>query len=358
MPVDVRTVAAAALGRPVTSARLDARTPVDYDPFLAGRSVDRVTGEATLHGGELAPWSAIVKHTSGPGLAAAHRELDAYLNGAAGERAAQSLHAPALLAHDHGPEHVELWLQELRDEFDGRWPIARYGAAARHIARWTAHIGSGRPSSVAPHFAWAEHHGQPDRVPAAVAELHALRSMPAAPEIMTLLDDAGFARTEAMIARAATIIRAVNGLPQTLLHHDLVRSNLFAVSGSATAAIDWETVGPGPVGVELAPLVVGSVRRGEASSDDLADLERLVLDEYEQARMLTGGPTVDVRGAYQLALGLRWHVVLGTIRVFMQPTATRIRGSRPDEPRAESLRHLIALSRHLLVAADSRTHRR
>jgi len=82
MGTDLAAIAAAALGRPVASAQLTSWTPIGYDPFLAGRSVQRAQGIAALPGAGAAAgaaWSAIVKHTSGPGLDAARRELDAYV---------------------------------------------------------------------------------------------------------------------------------------------------------------------------------------------------------------------------------------------------------------------------------------
>ncbi len=80
---------------------------------------------------------------------------------------------------------------------------------------------------------------------------------------MAQLDDDGFERTQAMITSTDARVESLAEFPQSLLHHDLVRSNLFALKGAHTAAIDWENIGPGPLGVDLAPLVVGSVRRGE-----------------------------------------------------------------------------------------------
>jgi thiamine kinase-like enzyme len=138
-----------------------------------------------------------------------------------------------------------------------------------------------------------------------------------------------------------------------LLHHDLVRSNLFAVPGDRTVAIDWEVIGPGPLGVDLAPLVGGSVRRGEASGDDLPALERAVLDAYISALAAVGiSEAAAVDEAYRLALGLRWHVVLGTLTAFLDRQVTGIRGSRPTEPRDEGLRHMAILARHLLAASE------
>lgn len=186
-----------------------------------------------------------------------------------------------------------------------------------------------------------------------MAELERAGAAPAAHELMDLLGDPGFRRTRALVGTTVSRVRRLATFPQTLVHHDLVRSNLFALGPTSTAAIDWENVGRGPRGVNLAPLVVGSVRRGEAPAAGLAELEDVVLSGYEEGLRRAGVADVaDVRPAYRLALGLRWHTVLGTIGAWLDPSSTRIRGSRPDEPRAESLQHLLALSRHLLDAGE------
>lgn len=350
---DPALLAEAALGLTVTSAWITSRTPVAYDPFLAGRGIHRVTGGARLGSGGVAAWGAIVKQSAGTGLRASERELAAYVLGIAAARSDDTLGAPRLLATARRPGSVELWLEDLHDEYDGAWPPDRYGSAARHIARWDADLhNAGRLTGFDYEDAWAERHGQPQRVAEGLAQLAAIRSHSEAEALMELLNDSGFRRTEAMIATTSSRIATLAALPQTLLHHDLVRSNLFAVSGSGTAAIDWENVGHGPAGVDLAPLVCGSVRRGEASVDDLAHIEELVLDAYDQVWSADGRPSYDLRSAYRLALSLRWHVVLGTITAWLDPTVTHIRGSRPTEPRPESLRHLVALAGHLLEAAD------
>jgi Ser/Thr protein kinase RdoA (MazF antagonist) len=187
----------------------------------------------------------------------------------------------------------------------------------------------------------------------ALEELELLRSTSAAEELMELLADEGFARTRRMISSTVPRIARLGAFPQGLLHHDLVRSNLSACTPAMTSAIDWENVGRGPLGVDLAPLVVGSVRRGEASADDLPELERVVLSGYEDGLSAAGLDDAGAaRTAYRLALGLRWHVVLGTIRSWSDPTSVGMRGSRPEETRNEALRHLVVLSRHLLGASE------
>jgi len=347
------SVARELLGGGVRAARIRSRDVVEYDPYLSGREVERVGGVAEADDGARTAWTAFVKRTRGPGLRAARRELAAYRIGIADPDLGHGLRAPALLAADEGPEHVEIWLEELRDEHAGEWPIERFGVAARHIAAFDAWAATRPlPDDFDSEDAWAERHGQPQRVHEALAELDRHRHADGAASVMEVVDDDAFGRTESLIASTDERIARLATYPQTPLHHDLVRSNLFALADGSTAAIDWENVGHGPLGVDLAPLVVGSVRRGEATGDDLPQLERLVLDHYVEGLRESGiGGDDDVRAAYRLALGLRWHVVIGSIQTALDPSITRIRGSRPGESREEGLRHLLAVARHLLDAA-------
>ncbi len=350
-----RAVAERALGRPVAAASVTGRAAVAYDPFLAGRVVERVQGTAELRDGRRVPWSAIIKRTEGPGLRAARRELAAYRDGVATPGPSTGLRAPALLAWDERPDQVELWLEEVTDEHDGRWPVARFGIAARHIGAWDADAGRiPLPPGFDAEDAWAERHGQPERLPEALARLDGLRRQPGARDVMERLHDPGFRRIEALIRSTPARISRLATFEQTPLHHDLVRSNLFALGEASTAAIDWENVGRGPLGVDLAPLVIGSVRRGEASIDDLPAIERAVLEGYVGALAAAGiARAAEVRSAYRLALGLRWHVVLGAIGSCLDPCSWGMRGSRRDEPRDEALRHLIGVARHILDAGEA-----
>jgi hypothetical protein len=73
VPVDVVSVAAAALAQPVASAHVTTRTPVGYDPYLAGRDLEWLTGDAQIAGGVTRSWSAVVKRTTRAGMRAARR---------------------------------------------------------------------------------------------------------------------------------------------------------------------------------------------------------------------------------------------------------------------------------------------
>ena len=354
MPVNPLVAATAVLRRPVVTASVVSSQPVAYDPYLPGRRVDLVHGRAEFAATDAATWTAVVKRTTGVGIRAARRELAAYRDGIAPSVTRVGLRAPTLVAWDEGTDQVELWLEALSDEYGGQWPTARFELAARHIGEWDAHASQRPlPAGFDAEDAWAERHGQPERVPDAIERLDLLCRAATADRLMGLLDDPGFRRTGALIASTQARIDRLATFPRGPLHHDLVRSNLFALADGGTAAIDWENVGRGPLGVDLAPLVIGSVRRGEASADELLAIESTVLDGYIGAVTYAGVAGREaIVTAYRLALGLRWHVVLGTIGAWLDPGSTRIRGSRPQEQRAESLRHLVAVSRHILDAGE------
>ena len=359
--MDIRRAAEAALGRSVQTASIVSRTPISYDPYLPGRHVDRIVGVAETHDGMPTEWRAIAKRTEGPGVRAARRELNSYRMGIT-DAAGLPFRGPTLLAWNEEAEHVEIWLEQLDDEHGGLWDVDRFGIAARHIGTWVAATADRPiPDDFDSEDAWAERHGQPNRLDEATARLDALKRAPNAEGLADLLDDANFRRTQALIDSTPERIASLAAFPQTLLHHDLVRSNLFALSAGETAAIDWENVGRGPFGVDLAPLVIGSVRRGEASADDLPAIEEAVLGSYVAALRDHGDDNeADVRAAYRLAIGLRWHVVLGAIGSWLDPTSWGMRGSRRDEPRDDALGHLVKLTRHIidLGLADDPMRRR
>jgi hypothetical protein len=353
--VDLAAIAAAALGRQVVRSEIVRREPLAYDPFVAGRSVERVTGRAMDSGSSAAawvPWTAIVKRTRAEDLVAARRELWAYTQEIA-RRSGPGMGAPALFAAEDGDDGVALWLEEVHDEHGGAWPLDRFSTAAMDIAAWDAAMRDLPADESLLEQSWAERHGQPHRVDEALQLLSVIRATPGSAAAASSIDDPGLRRTAAMIESTVDRIHRLRAFQTGLLHHDLVRSNLFAVPGGRTVAIDWEVIGPGPLGVDLAPLVGGSVRRGEASGDDLAALERAVLDAYISGLASMGiHETAAVREAYRLALGLRWHVVLGLLTAFLDPEVSGIRGSRPTEPRDDALRHMAILSRHLLAASE------
>jgi hypothetical protein len=77
---------------------------------------------------------------------------------------------------------------------------------------------------------------------------------------------------------------ALDRLPQTLLHRDAFRRNLFArltESGrEQTVAVDWAFVGIGAIGEDIVSLVQASLGYSEVAKTEARKLDTIVFDGY------------------------------------------------------------------------------
>ena len=218
------------------------------------------------------------------------------------------LAAPRLLHLDRTPTGaVWLWLERIEDAYEGRWPLEQFGVAAYHLGQLNgAYSTRPIPKPAWLNRQWAQLHSVTwdfDEV----RESEALLAHPAVRAVFST-HDAG--RMRRLIERQPFLIAALGRLPDTLNHHDASSANLFArrrvespggVGGDSweTVAIDWEEMGPGPVGVEVATLVFGSMRRGAFPTERADELERTVLEGYERGLHAGGwrGEMAQVRWA-------------------------------------------------------------
>jgi hypothetical protein len=145
--------------------------------------------------------------------------------------------------------------------------------------------------------------------------------------------------------RLRTLLETV---PQTLCHHDAVGANVFPTA-EGTVLIDWESVGVGAVGADLASLLFASVRRGDA---DIATV-RAVWDAAVAAfaEACAGAVSADdVRRGFDAAITLRWKLAVDVAATLESGQPAR-RGSAPAEPPERAMDELVALVDVLLDAA-------
>ncbi len=323
---------------------------LDYDAFLAHRAVNRIRGIALVDD-ERIPWAMIEKTTGGPHLAVPYlsdngaREFEAYASGLLDDLA-PAVRAPrvygASVADDGG---ILLWLEEIHHEgprpLDGESILAAARDLGGLAGRWLDHDLS-RPWLFT---GWIHRHAQPEAVAGGLAVLH--RRHPAV-----------VARLGHRVEAAERLIRAqpqmhvlLESLPRTLCHHDAVGANVFR-SGGGTVLIDWESVGPGPVGADLASLLFSSVRRGDASVTIVGAL----LDDAFAAYLdglraqVPEFPVEHARRGLDAAIALRWKLATDVAEAIERGGAPR-RGSLPEEPLEEALDELIVLIDVLLEAA-------
>jgi hypothetical protein len=341
------------LGRPVASLEGVVREPLEYDAFLAHRSVVRIRGSARVDGGAAMPWVLVEKRTEGPALAVPYlvengaRELAAYRSGLL-----DALPAGIRAPRAHGTRTdaaggVTLWIEEVRHI--GPRPLDR--AALLDAAEALGALGGrwlGRPPADPWLFSgWIDRHAQPE------AAADGMRTL-AAP------GPAALARLGARIPAAARLlagqdrVRAVlEALPRTLCHHDATGANVFRDAGGIVL-IDWESAGPGPVGADLASLLCSSVRRGDASAADMTAALDDALDRYARGIRSAGSdvPTDVVRLGLDASLALRWKLAADLVTALDAGSAPR-RGSLPDEPAQVALAELESLL-DLVLAASGR----
>lgn len=346
----LRAAVADALGRPVTGLREVRREPLDYDAFLAHRTVSRLQGNAVADG-KCVPWLLIEKRTEGPHLSSAYlldngrREYDAYTSGRL-ESIAPSLRAPrahgTLLDPDGG---ICLWLEEVHH--DGPRPLdaAAILTAAHDLgglgARWL-----GRELREPWYFTgWIDRHAQPEAVAQGLATL-----CRAHPHAVARLGK-GLGLTEQLIHSQPRVREILESVPRTLCHPDAVGANVFSTE-TGTVLIDWESVGPGPVGADLASLLFSSVRRGDASVGIVLPLLDEALHAYVEGLQAEGNGIhpEDVRRGFDASIALRWKLAVDVVDGLESGDTPR-RGSLPTEAPEVALDELIQLANFLLAAA-------
>ncbi len=315
------------------------REELDYDAFLAHRTVSRVRGTALVDGRSV-PWTLIEKVTEGPELASPYlldngrREFAAYASALLDDLAprVRAPRAHGALAEDDG--RVTLWLEEIVHEGSRPLDADALLAAARDLGelagRWLNRV----PTDPWLFTGWITRHSQPGAYAEGLDVL--AHEHPAAVEVL----GERLSAAAVLVRGQGELRRVLESLPHTLCHHDAVGANVFR-AGGGTVLIDWESVGPGPVGADLASLLLSSARRGDAS----AELVAAVLDDALHA-YAAGVASVDlatVRRGFDAAAGLRWKLVRDLAASLERGEVPR-RGSLPDEPPEQALRELVLLS--------------
>ena len=331
---------AEALTPPVRRA-LGSRSAVVLDwhsqPLAGGMGA--VMGAALLHrfsgtandGGVVRPWTLVLKILRAPTADAtfynqpdpAHpsywkREallygsglLDALPTGFAAPR------CYAVVEHVGG---IWLWLEEIVDRYGSRWPVAAYGAAARHLGRFNGAYLAGRPLPDQP---WLSRDYLRPRAERNAPSWDRFAAWRGHPNIRRAWPGDLIDRVHRLWQERHRFLDALDRLPRTFCHNDADRRNLFARRApdgtDETVAIDWAFAGIGAVGEDLPSLIVASAFRGlDIDLPDLPGLSRRCFDGY-LAGLKEAGWTGDdqvVRFGYSAALALHYGPFWGAAEV-------------------------------------------
>ena len=303
-------------------------------------SIHRIAGLARVES-DVVPWSVVLKRVAAPSSGAPAADLGhpdywkrEALTFASGllNTLPEGFAAPACYSIDEAEDGVCLWLEDLVDTAGASWPLERFALAARHLGRFNGTYLDGRPL---PNDAWLNQRllrTRADRNAAFWSNLDVVRELPTFRRGWP--DDLG-ERALRLFQERHVLLDLLEQLPQTLRHADAGRRNLFARdSGSTreTVAIDWAYTGVGPIGEEVAPLVVASaIWFNGVTPAELPELDAMAFEAYVEGLRETGwrGDRTLVRIGCAATTALRFGPLLGVVGL--------VTASPDQQPRIEQM---------------------
>jgi hypothetical protein len=211
-------------------------------------------------------------------------------------------------------DEVWLWLEDVADD-GGKWPIERYGLAARHFGQFNGAYLLHRTLPSDPWLGRGLLRAQAEQASPFIDRLRASLKHPLMNRFFPPHVVEGIFR---LWDERKMFLDTVDRLPQTVNHRDAFRRNLFGRRGpdgnEQTVVIDWEDVAAGPIGEELVSLVVlGPVTR-EVALDAVQEFEAHVFRHFLDGLRDSGwdGDPRVVRLGYTAAC-LRYALGLTTI---------------------------------------------
>jgi hypothetical protein len=272
-----------------------------------GLGVFRVAGRAQVARKQRV-WSVILKVSASTARGSSTawsnpaREALAYGSGLL-EALPAGLGAPLCFEQGRRGARHYLWLEDL-GAAEMAWTLSDYARAARQLGNFNGAYLVGRPLPVA---AWLSCDWLRLWLAEGAAAVEALPRYRNHPLVRRVYPPATFEQLAELWTRRESLLAALDRLPHVLCHHDAFRRNLFLRSGKLLA-VDWEFIGSGPIGAELAPLVTASAAFLAIERDRWDDLERTAGEAYLQGLHDLGwnGPREQPRFGFAASSALRY----------------------------------------------------
>jgi hypothetical protein len=286
---------------------------------VGGTSIVRFAGLASDEG-HTRPWSLILKCLSEQGETQPedlfYWKREAEINRSSLlEQLPGGLAAPRCLGVvDISDTVCWLWLEDLGNDGNLRWDMARYSLAARHLGQFN---GAYLVAPVLPDWPWLNNALSRKETVHAAAGIDKLRRVWRHPHVSPAFAGGSIDRLFDFWDARELLLRCLERLPQTFCHNDAFRRNLFTRDGpngsTQTVAIDWAIAGTGPVGAELAAMVWATLAAQEVEPGDACLLGETVFDGYLAGLGDAGwhGDARLVRFGYAAATSLRRVCPLG-----------------------------------------------
>lgn len=248
-------------------------------------------------------WSLIVKTAkpARPDDATWRREVQAYTSGLL--RSLPEVR-PARLLHvtRAAPHRIALWLEDVPDETPEVWPLERHALTARHLGLFNA----AHAVEAAPSWAWRDW----------LDDLHPRLAPPddeavwRAPLVREAFGAPPVADLERVRRNYDRWRAALLTFPRTLVHLDAGRFNVRAESEEHSVLLDWQALGVGPLGSDLAMTHFLNVCRFYADPFEVHELDARAFEAYWNAVKRPELSKRTVRFAYCSVVAARTALVV------------------------------------------------
>ena len=251
--------------------------------FLKANGTATVSERATR-------WSSVVKvldldpntgfNSAVGSFISAEREVEAYASGYFGKLTG-GLRAAPCLGISRSVGTTLIWMEDLSNGVQHPWGKDEYLISVRNIGFFNG----GWPENRSPEGTWLDRNYAGTRPIANLktAWLDDLSNPANSLEVDDLADRTGIAGIENILAGFTDIARSLTKLPRVVNHNDLHARNAFfryEPQGAVTYAIDWSSIGLGPVGLDGGSLAGGGIIWTESEARLIADIEATMYSEY------------------------------------------------------------------------------
>ena len=176
---------------------------------------------------------------------------------------------------------VGLWLEDITDEV-GQWQLEHYRIVARHLGRFNGHY---LVNQNLPDWDWLSRKWLTAQVSRHTeSSIERFKGRMDDPDVQRLYMEGDQQRILKLVIERQIYLDALERLPQTLLHRDAFRRNLFIryddQNQEELIAVDWTYVGIGAIGEELVSLVHGTLAFSEIPISQAQELEAICFQGY------------------------------------------------------------------------------
>lgn len=214
------------------------------------------------------------------------REMLAYQSGQLAKLEG-GLNAPRFFGtHTFSEQIVGLWLEDMVDEVGSKWSLEIYGEVAYQLGLFN---GTYLNQHDLPDWNWLA----PDWLRVSVDRSRDdFKKIVNDPQLLGWYKTGDPQRMLQLLYDRHLFLDALNRLPQTLLHRDAFRRNLFiqydANKKPHLVAVDWTYISRGAIGEEIVSTVFGSLFFSEVAMTDAKQLDAICFDEYLRGLRDTG----------------------------------------------------------------------